>query len=76
MARHNIEMQQTARLVNKVDVVFVVSNDEEGKLGELHLSKGGVDWLPGRSKKRYYRFTWEQLRIALEDQARERSRDE
>jgi len=28
------------------DIVFVVS-DAEGKLGELHVSKGSVDWLPG-----------------------------
>ena len=76
MATHNIELRQNARLVSNSDIVFVVSNDDEGKLGELHLSKGGVDWLPGKSKKRYYRFTWEQLRVALEDRSRERSRDE
>lgn len=76
MARHNIEMQQTARLVGNVDVVFVVSNDQDNKLGELHLSKGGVDWWPANSKKRYYRYSWEQLKNVLEDPARLRSREE
>ncbi len=76
MASHNIEMQQTARLVSKVDVVFVVSNDEEGKLGELHLSKGGVDWWPKNSKKYFHRYNWEQFRRLIESEPAKRRPDE
>ncbi len=74
MAIHMIEMKQTARLVNKVDVVFVVSSDEEGKLGELHLSKGGVDWWPKNSKKYFHRLNWEQFRNVIEESAPRRRR--
>ena len=66
MPTHEIEMNQTTRIVGKTDVVFVVSSDAEGKLGELRLSRGGVDWWPGRSKTRYHQCTWEQLREYLE----------
>jgi hypothetical protein len=43
---HEIEMHQTVRLVGKTDMVYVISNDSEGKIGELRISKGGVDWWP------------------------------
>ena len=76
MATHNIEMQQTARLVSKVDVVFVVSNDEEGKLGELHLSKGGVDWWPKDSKKYFHRYNLEQFRRLIESEPAKRKPDD
>ena len=63
---HEIEMNQTTRIVGKTDVVFVVSSDVEGKLGELRLSRGGVDWWPRNSKHRFYQCSWEQLRDFLE----------
>lgn len=66
MATHDIEMQQTVHLVGNVDVVFIVSTVQEGKLGQLNLSKGGVDWWPRNSKKRYHPCTWEQRRTFLE----------
>jgi hypothetical protein len=64
MAKHDIEMRQTARLVGSVDVIFDVWSDEQ-KLGQLRLSKGGVDWWPGRSKSYYYRWSWERLADVL-----------
>jgi hypothetical protein len=65
---HEIEMNQTTRMIGKIDVVFVVSSDVEGKLGELRLSRGGVDWWPRSSKTRFYQCSWERLRDFLEDQ--------
>jgi hypothetical protein len=59
-------MHQTVRLVGKVDFVFVVSNAEEGNLGELHLSKGGVDWWPSGARTYFHRCSWEGLRDFLE----------
>jgi hypothetical protein len=69
MAAHSIEMQQIVQLVGKTDVVLLVSNSEEGKLGELHISKGGVDWWPRNSKKYFHRVSWERLRNFLETEA-------
>jgi hypothetical protein len=63
---HEIEMNQTTRIVGKTDVVFVVSSDVEGKLGELRLSRGGVDWWPRNSKRRFHQCSWEELRDFLE----------
>jgi hypothetical protein len=47
-------MNQTTRIVGKTDVVFVVSSAVEGKLGELRLSRAGVDWWPRSSKARFH----------------------
>ena len=58
-------MKQTTRLVGKVDVVFDVWSSGE-KLGQMRLSKGGVDWWPKNSKRNYHRGTWEQVRDVLE----------
>jgi hypothetical protein len=63
---HEIEMHQTTRIVGKTDVVFVVSSDTEGKLGELLVSRGGVDSWPRRSKTRFYQCSWERLREFLD----------
>ena len=76
MATHNIEMKQTARLVGNVDVVFVVSSDDGGKLGELHLSKGGVDWWPKNSKKYFHRYSWEKFCRLIESEPAKRRPDE
>jgi hypothetical protein len=51
-----------------MDFVFTVSNTEEGKLGELRLSKGGVDWWPRGAKRNFHRCSWEGLRDFLEKQ--------
>lgn len=67
MPAHEIRMHQTVRLVGPVDMVYEVSNKREGKLGELHISQGGVDWWPKDAKVHYHRCTWEQLRDVLEE---------
>lgn len=38
---------------------------DEGKLGELHISRGGVDWWP-RDAKQKIELTWEQFRDRVE----------
>ena len=60
-------MHQTVRLVGKTDVVYEVFTDGEGKIGELRISKGAVDWWPRDSKKQYHRCTWEKLRSFMEE---------
>jgi hypothetical protein len=58
-------MEQSVRDIGKVDVVFNISIDGK-KRGELHLSKGGVDWWPGRSKTIKHSCTWTALADFLE----------
>ncbi len=70
MASHHIEMQQTVQLVGKTDIVLIVSNSEEGKLGELRFSKGGVDWWPRHSRIYKHSVSWERLSALLEAERR------
>jgi len=40
------------------------------KLGELHFSKGTVDWRPAYSKGTEYRLAWEKLAELFEEKGR------
>ena len=46
-------MRQPKELVMNTDIEFVVRENGK-KLGELHVSKGSIEWLPsnGRYKRR------------------------
>lgn len=50
------------------DIVFVVS-DADGKLGELHVSKGTVDWLPRNAQTRD-RLPWDRFGQVMEENSR------
>ncbi|HTW83185.1 MAG TPA: hypothetical protein VMD91_03830 [Candidatus Sulfotelmatobacter sp.] len=65
MAEHRVCVSQTPsyELVN-TDLVVEI-DDEHGKLGELRLSRGGVDWWP-RDARNGVTMTWEQFRDRLE----------
>ena len=47
------------------DLIIVVSSDGE-KLGELRISKGGLDWWPKDAKTKKRRKTWAQLKTFME----------
>jgi hypothetical protein len=53
MAVHKVIMRQPSQLDVNVDVEFIVKEDGK-KIGELHVSKGSIEWLPsnGRYKRR------------------------
>jgi hypothetical protein len=66
MPRHDVEMKiPTSKVVLHADVVFEVRSDDE-KLGELHVSQGGVDWYP-RSSKKPRTLRWEQFDQLMEE---------
>jgi hypothetical protein len=61
MAQHTIRIGQMpeVEIVHK-DLKITISSDDEGKLGELTISRGGLGWIPsGPSNERH--FTWEQF---------------
>ena len=60
MAKHEVKLALPQGLVINTDVEFEVYSNG-AKLGELHVSRGTIDWRPGRSKKAEYRMTWEQF---------------
>ncbi len=60
MPRHDVDMSiPTTKMVLSADVVFEVRSNDE-KLGELRISKGGIDWLPANARIPAKR-TWEQF---------------
>ena len=48
MPVHDVEVEIPPKVVLNSDVRFVVHSDGQ-KLGELLVSKGSVDWIPGHS---------------------------
>ena len=66
MPKHDVEMSiPTSKVVLHADVVFEVRSDGE-KLGELRVSQGGVDWLPGNAKNSA-KLTWERFNRLMEE---------
>lgn len=65
MPEHYLEVKLPASTVVNADVVFEVFGDDE-KLGELRISKGGVDWY-ARSARQAHSFTWERFSRLLEE---------
>ena len=65
MAKHEILMAQSVHDLGKVDTVFDVHIDGL-KRGELHISKGGVDWWPRSSKVYKHTLSWTRLAEMLE----------
>jgi hypothetical protein len=66
MPRHDVEMSiPTTKMVLHADVVFEVRSDDE-KLGELRVSKGGVDWIPANARIPA-RLSWEQFDRAMDE---------
>lgn len=50
MAKHNVFLDLPKREINKVDAHFYIHKDGE-KLGQITVSKGGLDYYPANSKK-------------------------
>jgi hypothetical protein len=72
MAAHEVNVNLPTRFVLHSDVTFEVwSND--AKLGELQVSKGTIDWLPGNGRTRY-RMRWERFSELMKQEGRAKPR--
>lgn len=61
---HKVTMRQPKEEILNRDIVFVVKKDRK-KLGELHVSKGSIEWIPSNGRyKRYLR--WSQFAEIME----------
>ena len=49
MAKHNVFFQLPTREIGKVDAYFFIFKNDE-KLGEITISKGGLDYYPNKKK--------------------------
>ena len=64
MPTHDVEIELPAKVVLHKDVRFTIKSDGV-QLGELRISKGGLDWRPA-NKQAYISLTWEQFARLLE----------
>ena len=67
MPVHEIHMSLPSASVVNTDVEIKVFSDGV-KLGELHVSKGSVDWLPAHSP-REIRIPWERFARLMDEYA-------
>ncbi len=71
MATHDVTVDLPTRFVLHSDVTFDVwSND--AKLGELQVSKGSIDWVPGNGRTRY-RIRWEKFNEIMKTEGHARA---
>ena len=54
---HKVIFNVPNRELGKEDIRFDVFDEEDGKIGSLLVSKGGIDWRPAHGKKAY-RARW------------------
>lgn len=66
MAAHDLSLQMQRVLVSSGDLELEVRSGKS-KLGELHISKGSVDWRPVNSKGTEYRMTWEKFASVMQE---------
>lgn len=66
MPKHKVIMRQPRDQVMNADIEFVVREGTK-KLGELHVSKGSIEWLPnnGRYKRR---MSWSKFARIMEEE--------
>jgi hypothetical protein len=68
MPAHHIELNLPAAEILNADAVIKVWSDEE-LLGELRLSRGSVDWRPGRHRS-FQRVDWERFDALMQEHGR------
>ena len=66
-----IKQMPVVEVVNK-DLIVEINDEENGKVGELHISKGSVDYYPKGAQKKHYRFYWDELTALFEEKGKER----
>jgi hypothetical protein len=60
MPSHEIEMQLPAQTILNADATITIWSDG-AVLGRLQVSKGSIDWIPGRAVKAHKRLSWERF---------------
>lgn len=72
MATHKVTMRQPSEIEVVRDFEFVIRENGR-KIGELHVSKGSIEWLPsnGRYKRR---MRWSKFAELMNEERQVRSR--
>jgi hypothetical protein len=64
MGEHTVSVRQPKREVINADVKFSIFDDGV-KMGELWISKGGIEWWP-RNAKKSIPMSWDAFRRRIE----------
>ncbi len=67
---HKIFIEQPKWEVQNKDVVVEVSNSD-GKLGEIHLSKGGIEWVPSGHHVNHKAMSWTAFAALMEGEGKD-----
>jgi len=59
MPSHKLEISLPPKVILNSDVVIDVQSDD-AKLGELRISRGSIDWIPGKHQASF-RLSWERF---------------
>lgn len=60
MAQHTVKLIRIPEYeLRSADVRFGIGSDENGKLGTLLVSRGGIEWRPYKKQKRH--LDWERF---------------
>lgn len=65
MPRHSISMKQPRERIMNADIEFTIKENGK-KLGELHISKGNVQWTPKNSRQTK-KIRWSQFAKLMEE---------
>ena len=70
MATHRVIMRQPSEQIVNTDIEFII-REGNSKLGELHVSKGSIEWLPsnGRYKRR---MSWSKFARIMQEEKKVR----
>ena len=62
----NVKINLPELEVGKVDYKIEIASTKKTKIGELHFSKGSVEWWPKGNSVNAISFSWKDLASALE----------
>jgi hypothetical protein len=71
MAQHDVGLKIPQTLwIEGIDIRIPVWSDG-ARLGEIHISKGSLDWIPaGKTKRNGHRASWERFAELMENETR------
>lgn len=71
MPTHTLEIELPRKVILNSDVIVEVKSGN-AKLGELRISRGSLDWVPGKHQS-VYRLTWERFDELLRERGTRRA---
>jgi len=65
MASHDVKLKRAKAEIVNSDVVFEIKKNSK-KLGELHISRGAIEWVPNNARYKR-RMTWTKFDSLMEN---------